>query len=333
MNTGVGERRANHDEFILRYRNPLARDFVIVSQVVLIGYPHLSDGAKITYWVIYGHDWYEPERGGRKGFAYPTVRRLAQLRHTTDRTIQRHLTELIDAGLLTRVFRRGKPSTLYIEEPGKEETEAYLQARLSGGDKNVGGGVTKMSPHKEDKDKKMNSVNGVKKDLMEEGRGKSKGWTPISKLVEEKVRPVRANDRTGWVADQILAATGDSHSLGCYRTIAQRCSQALVFEALSLLKEARRDGSVQKSRGALFIGIIRRLCRERGLSDPLEGTGKVPDPSMSSGNQGEAHLGDLKPSAVLSMPNAAASVSKLVGGDSQWASTDHDWRPDVGDDG
>src|SRR4051794_6820077 len=98
------------DEYIVRHRNPLARDYVIVSRVVLIGYPQLSDGAKLTYWVIYSHDWYETARGARKGFVYPTVARLAHLRHITERTIQRHLADLIQAKLLTRVERSGKSS-------------------------------------------------------------------------------------------------------------------------------------------------------------------------------------------------------------------------------
>jgi hypothetical protein len=41
-----------------------------------------------------------------------------------------------------------------------------------------------------------------------------------------------------------------------------------VFQALALLKEARREGTVQR-RGAFLVATIRRLCEERGLADPL----------------------------------------------------------------
>ena len=51
--------------FELRHRNPVANDYVIISRVVLVGYPTVSDGAKLTYWVIYSHDWYDRESGSR----------------------------------------------------------------------------------------------------------------------------------------------------------------------------------------------------------------------------------------------------------------------------
>lgn len=270
MPPSVEERQPSNEEFVLRYRNPLARDFVIVSRVVLIGYPQLSDGAKVTYWVIYGHDWYEADRGGRKGYAYPTIRRLAQLRHTTDRTVQRHLADLIEAGLLTRVFRQGRPSILYIEEPSQEESRAYLRQTV-GGDNSVRGGVTFLSPHKENENKNKKLVNGVENDLMGERSRGNKGWMPISQLLSTEAQPKKATTQDSWLADEIVSVTGDVQSLGCYRLVARRCPQTLVFEALSLLKEARQDGMIQKSRGALFIGIIRRLCRERNLPDPLQG--------------------------------------------------------------
>lgn len=259
------------DRFELRYRNPLARDFVIVSQVVLVGYAGLSDGAKLTYWVIYSHDWYEPARGGRKGYVYPTVGRLAQLRHATPRTIQRHLKELVEAGLLTRELRRGKASLLYIEEPGDEEIGRYLAQQGRGGDIFVGGGVTEMSPHKKEEDKKDKTVNGDEKVLMEERSAGSPGFQPIATLLSSRPPGKASRDRGEWLAQEILSATGDAGSLGCYRTIARSCPQELVFEALALLKEALHNGAVRKSRGALVVGTVRRLCAERGMSDPFRG--------------------------------------------------------------
>jgi len=133
--------------FEFRHRNPGALDYVIVSKVVLIGYPEVSDGAKVTYWVIYAHDWVERSSGERKGYAYPSLRRLAALRHTTERTIRRHLAELIGALLITRELRPGKPSVLYIEEPAGEEVEQYLRSRGRGEDKIVRTPGQKCPPH------------------------------------------------------------------------------------------------------------------------------------------------------------------------------------------
>jgi hypothetical protein len=257
------------DEYVVRHRNPLARDYVIVSRAVLVGYPRLSDAAKLTYWVVYSHDWYESDRGARKGFAYPSVARLAVLRHTTERTIQRHLSELIGAGLLTRVVRPGKPSLLYIEEPGGEEVERYCRDTGPRGDIGVGGGATEMSPHKKQEQNQTNHVNGDKKYPVEEKRRRPGQPEPIGKLLRYRTTSREGPSKRDWLAGEIVQQTGDGGSLGCYRVIAQRCPDDLVFEALSLLKEARRDGSIRQSRGALFVGIVRRLCHERGLSDPL----------------------------------------------------------------
>ncbi|MCL5959436.1 MAG: helix-turn-helix domain-containing protein [Chloroflexi bacterium] len=254
---------------LLRHRSSAVKDYVIVSNVVLIGYPQVSDGAKLTYLVIYSHDWYEPSRLGRKGYVFPTIGRLAQLRHTTSRTVQRHLAELIGAGLLTRIIRRGKPSVLYIEEPDSKQEGMFGRNR---DDIYVAGVVTKMSPQQEEEMKQTKAVNGVEESVMEESSRPPQGWQPIKALLDRKLIQKKASSHVEWLAQQIMAVTDDAHSLGCYRAIAGRCSQDLVFEALALLKEARRDGSIRLSRGALFVGIVRRLCRERGLSDPLKQT-------------------------------------------------------------
>lgn len=269
MSIQSGESGTTAEAFVVRHRNPLAKDYVIVSRVVLMGYPQLSDGAKVTYWVIYSHDWYEAGRGGRKGYVYPTIGRLALLRHTTARTVQRHLAELIEAGLLTRELHRGKPSVLFIEEPSQEEAEHSRKDEDEGGDIFVGGGVTFLSPLQEDKEKQIKPVNAGKEAMMEKRSDGSGGLSPIKALLDSKQFRRKSVKRTDWLADQIVEATGDAKSRGCYMAIAGRCPESLVFEALSLLKEARRDGSIRKSRGALFVGIVRRLCRERGIPDPV----------------------------------------------------------------
>ncbi len=288
----IGERESEHrdNECLLRRPGQGVGDFVIVSQAVLLGYPQLSDGAKITYWVIYSHDWYEPARRGRKGYVFPTVRRLAELRHTTPRTVQRHLAELIGVGLLTRVIRRGKPSILYIEEPAQGEASRHQHEQREGGDIAVGGGVTILSPQQEDETRQTKPINGVEELVMEEGRRTAKDFQPIRALLNPNRFPRLPVKPDLWLANQIVAETGDARSLGCYRVVAQRCPQALVFEALSLLKEARRDGSIRRSRGALFVGIVRRLCRERGLPEPFGSEGRTVKQSHPTG-QGVLRVG------------------------------------------
>jgi hypothetical protein len=165
---------------------------------------------------------------------------------------------------------------LIIEEPGEVAVVQYRQEREARGDITVGGGVTKLSPHKTEELKPDKGVNADRESHMEEGSPRSGGWRPIGQLLEHDGLQTKVDDHRDWLADQIVTRTGDTHSSGCYRLIAAQCPDSLVFEALALLEEARRDGSIRQSRGALFVTIVRRLCAERGLQDPL---GKRPAPA------------------------------------------------------
>ena len=39
----------------------------------------------------------------------------------------------------------------------------------------------------------------------------------------------------------------------------------IIFDALSLGKRAVHEGKIRKSRGALFVAIVKRACAERGV--------------------------------------------------------------------
>src|SRR6476659_6990577 len=114
-----------NEAIIFQRRNRLKRHFVTTSNVLLYGYPQLSDAAKITYQVIDGFDWESKDTGDSKGYVFPAVETLATIRHTTVRTIQRHLKELEAAQLLTRQRRQNKPSLLVIEDVSPEAATAY----------------------------------------------------------------------------------------------------------------------------------------------------------------------------------------------------------------
>jgi len=104
------------EAIIFKRRNRLKKHFVNVSNVLLYCYEYVSDAAKITFQVIDGFDWESKETGDSKGYVFPAVETIAKIRHTSARTIQRHILELIKAKLLTRIRQRNKPSILYIEE-------------------------------------------------------------------------------------------------------------------------------------------------------------------------------------------------------------------------
>ncbi len=99
------------------------------------GYSHVSDTAKVTFQVIDSFDWQDGQ-GLRKGFAYPSVDHLAAIRSVSDRTIQRHIDELMAAGLLTKEERPGHTNILYIEDGSEEEAKRYEDS-FARGDKNV----------------------------------------------------------------------------------------------------------------------------------------------------------------------------------------------------
>ncbi len=226
------------EPFELRHRNPLARRFVVVGEPILLGYPQLSDGARVTYMVIYSHDWAAPGTGQRKGYVYPTVGRLARLRRKSERTLQRHLAELLEATLLTREFRAGKPSVLYIEDPNPEPSAEQEDGHTRpGGDKNVT--PSKLSPHKQEETrtafKQDKSVNG--------------GYASLGK----------PEGQVDYLVSEILKVCGDEHSRGYYRLVARAVPDARIFAALS---EVTHDGPV-RNRGAAFVSKVRRFLPSR----------------------------------------------------------------------
>ena len=56
---------------------------------------------------------------------------------------------------------------------------------------------------------------------------------------------------------------GDVESEGYYRRLASTVPKDIIFEALSLVKRAVHEGKIRKSRGALFVAIVKRTCAER----------------------------------------------------------------------
>jgi len=77
----------------------------------------------------------------------------------------------------------------------------------------------------------------------------------------------RDNLRAQGTALAILDVCGDHHSLGSYVQIARTYPEGLIFEALSLTKDARARGLIRKSPGAYFTDTLHRLARERS-SEP-----------------------------------------------------------------
>jgi len=240
------------EEVAIRRRNRLRHHYTVVSNVMLFGYHHLSDAAKVTYLAIDSFDW-DDGSGNRKGYAYPSLGRLARDRGVDRRTIRRHLAELEDAKLVTREERPGKPSLLIIEDPSAQETEKYLRIfGDQGEDKNVLPTPDRIvRPYKEDKEQEgQNLVNGEQA-LSEAGES---GQRPTGQTGSRAPTPIPKAKRE-YLASEMLAVLKDEHSLGFYRKVASLCPPQIIFEALSVVKQAARDGAIRKTRGALFATL------------------------------------------------------------------------------
>jgi DNA-binding transcriptional regulator YhcF (GntR family) len=233
------------DNVTFRRRNKLKKRFVITDKVLLYGYPGLSDGAKLTYLVLDGFDW-EDEDGVRKGFAFPSKAHLAEIRGVDERTVQRHIQELEAAGLVTREGRAGQTNIYWIEDASEEEARRCKE-KLKGGDKNASPGVTEMSPVIIRTEERLNDVN--------EGNATfpSKTWEAPSEAEQ------------GYLVHEMLSVLRDAESEGYYRRLAATVPKDIIFEALSLVKRAVHEGKIRKSRGALFVAIVKRACADRGV--------------------------------------------------------------------
>jgi len=50
-----------------------------------------------------------------------------------------------------------------------------------------------------------------------------------------------------------------------YDRLAVIAPEEIIFEALSFVEGAAREGKVRKSRGALFLAIVNRACADGGV--------------------------------------------------------------------
>jgi DNA-binding MarR family transcriptional regulator len=232
------------EDLVVRRRNRLKHHYTLVSNVLLFGYRELTDAEKLTYAAIDSFDWPD-EKGERKGYAYPSVETLADLRGVDRRTIFRHLSSLEKVGLLRREARLGRPTLLWIEEPSAEESEQYLSTVAIGRDTAVAGrGDTDVTPYKKEEREEDKTVNAEQSSLMRRQR------LSADQLAKRE-----------WLAGEMLKVLKDEHSLGFYRKLAETAPEHRVFEALSEVKLAVRDGRIRKTRGAFFGALLARSTR------------------------------------------------------------------------
>ena len=69
-----------------------------------------------------------------------------------------------------------------------------------------------------------------------------------------------------YLVHEMLSVLHDTESEGYYRRLAATVPRNIIFEALSLVKRAVAEGKIRKSRGALFVAIVKRACADRGVA-------------------------------------------------------------------
>lgn len=137
---------------------------------------------------------------------------------------------------------------LIIEDPSTTETGHYLRsfARV-GEDKNVlppsDKNVRPLKKPKREEDKLVN----------EEQALKSQRATMTRHLHPD------AKAKREYVAQEIMSVVHDEKSLGFYRSIAERLEPHHIFEALSEVRLAAREGRIKTSRGAYFTSLVKRV--------------------------------------------------------------------------
>lgn len=296
------------EELIFKRRNRLKKHFVNVSNVLLYGYTGVSDAAKITYQVIDGFDWEDKETGDSKGYVFPATDTLAKIRNTTTRTIRRHVSELEQAGLLTRKRRSHKSSILIIEDVSEEEIAGYTEKFLDGKKSSPDGGgkppqakaklplsEENVESQKESTDKnvrsqdtqrtKMSAVykkkenEGIKKKMksnvnenftIKKRNAKSSSIGEILKtyrMIQPKKQTKKPEKyaKRDYVAEEIASRLNDRKSLGCYRVIAEKVPDNVIFQTLASVEETRRAGKIRQSAGALFVSIMEKYGDSHGI--------------------------------------------------------------------
>jgi hypothetical protein len=295
------------EDIIFKRRNRLKKHFVNTSNVLLCGYKNLSDGAKQTYQVIDSLDWEDKETGDSKGYVFPAIKTIAEMRSKGWRAIYRQIEELEETGLLTRMRRKNMPSILMIEDVSDYEANLYLEKLVDKGQKTFvkseaktkktinstivkndnsqkAVDLSKMTiAYKKEYEKKENEIN-VNENFQftdTKKRYDMQGLNDIMKqfdIVKPKPSLIEKNKpkittkqkpeekiKRDYYAEQLATELQDQKSLGCYRAIVDKVPQPVIYETLSSVKETWKEGKIKKSRGALFVDIIKTYCDKKHI--------------------------------------------------------------------
>jgi hypothetical protein len=111
------------------------------------------------------------------------------------------------------------------------------------------------------KGKTDNGIASLRDILTQYGlEGSGRGVKPS----QNRVKPEQYAKRD-YIATELARDFDDTKSLGCYRAIAEKVPDHVIYEVRSAVIDAHRNGTIRESRGALFVGIIQDYCAKHGI--------------------------------------------------------------------
>jgi hypothetical protein len=121
--------------------------------------------------------------------------------------------------------------------------------------------------------KKLNiNVKNVNDDLTISGDKKNNSAASLRDILKQyglqKVTQPGKSEQTieqEYLAQEMAEKLNDGKSLGCYRKIAARIPQEVIFDVLASVKDVAQSGKIRQSRAALFVKIIKEYAKQRQI--------------------------------------------------------------------
>jgi DNA-binding MarR family transcriptional regulator len=147
-----------------------------------------------------------------------------------------------------------KMALAYMKENEMKENEMNVNENLQNSERTESG-------------KKRGGMQGLS-DIMKRFDPVKKHPYPKPKIPKKAAARLTPDEKAkrDYFANEIATELNDEKSLGCYRTIADKVPQQVIFEILSSVKETWKEGKIKKSRGALFVDLIKNYCDKKHIN-------------------------------------------------------------------
>jgi hypothetical protein len=81
---------------------------------------------------------------------------------------------------------------------------------------------------------------------------------PNSPKEEEK-------EKLEYLAHELATKFSDEKSLNCYRMIAKKVPQDIIFQKLAEVKDSAEQGTILTKQAAVFVGLIKEYCHKKNI--------------------------------------------------------------------